>query len=277
MPRGRSISGTVLNAAIFILMEIAAIGMLGHNSELQNFFVSKAAHKFMGTVWGKSESIKGYFYLKEANEKLSKENFQLRRQLDEYTAWKSAARLDSLASSYKGSPGFSYIAAPVAKVSRNKQHNFLILGKGSEDGIEERTGVITPEGVVGIVDAVGKHYSYAISFMNPEVNVSARIGRDGVVGPMEWDGKHSDMAVLKEIPLQSQFERGDTVYTSGYSSLFPPMIPLGVTEDTKIVNGATYDISVRLFQDFRTLQDVMVVKNTGKEEIEELESLEGVS
>ena len=125
--------------------------------------------------------------------------------------------------------------------------------------------------MIGIVDAVSRHYSYAISFLNAEFSVSARIGNDGAAGPMCWDGRHNDSAVLKEIPLQYKFEPGDTVYTSGYSSIFPPDIPLGVTGERKIVNGATYEVSVELFMDFSALRYVTLVTN---KELAEIESLE---
>ena len=88
---------------------------------------------------------------------------------------------------------------------------------------------------------------------------------------MCWDGRHNDSAVLKEIPLQYKFEPGDTVYTSGYSSIFPPDIPLGVTGERKIVNGATYEVSVELFVDFSALRYVTLVTN---KELAEIESLE---
>jgi rod shape-determining protein MreC len=68
-----------------------------------------------------------------------------------------------------------------------------------------------------------------------------------------------------------EFEKGDTVYTSGYSSIFPPDIPLGEVGDSKIVNGATYEIRIRLFEDFGALRYVTIVENMGKEEIKELE------
>jgi hypothetical protein len=37
------------------------------------------------------------------------------------------------------------------------------------------------------------------------------------------------------------------------------------------VNGATYEIKVRLFEDFGALRYVTVVENMGKEEMKELE------
>ena len=89
---------------------------------------------------------------------------------------------------------------------------------------------------------------------------------------MVWDGKHIDGALLREIPLQYKFDEGDTVYTSGYSSIFPPDIPLGVTGDTRIVNGATYEVKIKLFQDFSALRYVTIVTNSDIREIEDLEN-----
>lgn len=88
---------------------------------------------------------------------------------------------------------------------------------------------------------------------------------------MTWDGFSSNGAILKEIPHHVEFQPGDTVYTSGYSSIFPPDIPLGTTGDSRIVNGATYEIEISLFEDFGALRYVTVVENMGREEIKSLE------
>jgi rod shape-determining protein MreC len=80
--------------------------------------------------------------------------------------------------------------------------------------------------------------------------------------------------LLKEIPLQCKFHPGDTIYTSGYSSIFPADIPLGVTGESRIVNGATNEIKIKLFQDFSTLRYVTVVTNVGAKEMEYLEKKE---
>ncbi len=61
------------------------------------------------------------------------------------------------------------------------------------------------------------------------------------------------------------------MYTSGHSLLFPPDIPLGIAGDAKVVNGATNEIAVRLFQDFSALRYVSVVHNNAFDEIEGFE------
>jgi rod shape-determining protein MreC len=88
---------------------------------------------------------------------------------------------------------------------------------------------------------------------------------------MSWDGRSSNKALLKEVPHHISHAPGDTVYTSGYSSIFPPDIPLGTTGEAKIVNGATYDIEISLFEDFGALRYVTIVENLGKDEIKRLE------
>ena len=275
MPKGKNIMQTIFNAAIFILMEIAALNMLNHNGILQNFLISKQVHSFMGKVWGGSESIKYYFSLKNANESLAQENFELIEKIKSYEALVNNGHIDTSLNQFADSIGFKYIPATVVKVSKNKQHNYLILGQGSAEGIRPQSGIITSKGVIGIVDAVSKHYSYAISLMNTNMSISARLNHEGAVGPLVWNGKNPYNTVLKAIPLQFKFQPGDTVYTSGHSSIFPPDIPLGVTGNAKIVNGATRNINVRLFQDPGSVRYVIVVNNSGRDEIESLEKQTG--
>ena len=110
--------------------------------------------------------------------------------------------------------------------------------------------------------------------MNTGMSVSARIGSSGAVGPMSWDGISTDKAVLKEISLQNKFAPGDTIWTSGYSSIFPADIPLGIAGSSRIVNGAVNEIEVLLFQDFASLRYVTVVQTLDDEELLFLEGLE---
>lgn len=258
----------LINAAIFVILEIAALNMLRNNGAIQNIWISKGVHAVSSAVWGGSQSIGDYFSLRKRNDALAQENFGLMLQLAQANVEGNhgVSRVES------GEAGnFRYTHAEIAKISNNTQHNYMIIDKGSDDGITEGSGVITGKGVVGVIDAVSGRYSYARSFKNHEMNISARLGKEGAVGPLSWDGKSSDGAILKEIPLHVQFEPGDTVFTSGFSSIFPPDIPLGSVGEAKIVNGATYEIDVTLFEDFGALRYVIIVENLGKEEMEKLE------
>ena len=263
----------LINAAIFILLEVAALSMLRNNGQLQNIWISKGAQIVSGTFWGGVQDIRHYFSLKKANDSLALENHYLRVRLAalEFMAADSIA---ANATSPAEAGGYRYIPATIVKISNNTRHNYIIIGKGSEDGVTKGSGIITGKGAIGVIDAVGKNHAYARSFKNHEMNISARLGKEGAVGPMTWDGHSGNGAILKEIPHHVEFQPGDTVYTSGYSSIFPPDIPLGTTGNSRIVNGATYEIEISLFEDFGALRYVTVVENPGKEEIKELEDMQ---
>ena len=269
--RKASLIPYLINAAIFLALEIAALSMLFNNGELQKIWISKGSHAFMSGVWGFTQKVSDYFSLDEANERLAKDNFELMirvSQLEEKLADKGEQIfLPERAQSSR----FRFRNASIVKISTGTQHNYFILDKGSADGITNGAGVITQSGAVGIVDAVSEHYSYAISLQNHNMSISARLGRDGRNGPLSWDGKRSNRAVLREIPHHVEITPGDTVYTSGHSSIFPADIPLGTVKGAEIVNGATYDIQVELFEDFGALRYVSIVENLGKEEINTLE------
>ena len=271
MPRGSVIS-KVISAAIFIFLEVAAIGLISRTSTLQNIWLNRLSHRIMASTWGVGENIRYYFQLAGQNEDLARENFELSRQLDYYrnlypeeNAKAVRGREDDI---------FTYIPAKIIKISRNSQHNYIILNKGYEDGVLPNSGIITNDGVVGIVDAVDKHYSYGLSLMNSKVSVSARIGKEGVVAPLVWNGITADGGLLKNIPMQFEIMPGDTVRTSGISEIFPGDIPLGVTIGSESVDGVVKDASVRLFLDFSSVRFVTISCNPKREEIGQLEKKE---
>ena len=77
MRQKRTITGFLLNTAVFILLEIAALGMLRHGDSLQDLFISRAAHGFLGYFWGVSESISDYASLRTENRHLAEEILRL--------------------------------------------------------------------------------------------------------------------------------------------------------------------------------------------------------
>lgn len=272
MPKERSVVRNILTVAVFIILEIASVLMLSRNNQIQRLWIARISHGFMAKTWGASQSVSNYFSLKRQNDELALENDRLQKLVRGYEL--AAREADPASKPVLADNGFNYIPATIIKSSTNTQHNYLIIDKGSEDGVTRNSGIITDKGVIGIVDAVSSHYSYAISLLNTELFISARLGNSGAVGPLAWDGTGSDRAILKEIPLQFKFAPGDTVYTSGYSTIFPPDIPIGVAGESKIINGATNEIKVDLFQNHKALKYVTIVSNTRAAEIEAIEKQE---
>ena len=271
MAEGRKRFGFVISAAVFLLLEIAAILMLSRTSSLQNIWINRFCHNVMAANWGTVERVRSYFSLREQNEILAGRNYELFKEVQHYKelerSLKAMAKLDSAGLA----PRFNYIPAEITAMGTNSRHNYIILDKGSEDGVKPRSAIITPDGVVGMVYSVDKHYTYGLSLLNDKVSVSARVGREGLVAPLVWDGKSTDKAILRDIPLHLEVPVGDTVRTSGISALYPADIPIGVTLGSRLIDGAVNIVDVKLFVDFSSLRYVIIAENPDRETLERME------
>lgn len=269
MAGGKRPYSVIWSAAVFVVLEIAAILMLSRTSSLQDIWISRASHRVHASIWGGGERVRNYFTLGQENKKLAKDNFELSALVRDFAQKDLSYRENHLYDDRVAN--FRLVPATIVKASRNSQHNYIVLNKGSEDGVKPQTGIITTNGIVGVVNTVGKRFSYGLTLMNAKISVSARIGRTGLVGPLEWDGRRSNGALMKGLPLHYSVAPGDTVWTSGFSSVFPPDIPIGVTGKIRQVDGSTNEVAVRLFQDFGALRYVMITENLDREQIAEIE------
>src|SRR5574344_387943 len=274
MSQGQKTYSIIISVAVFIIMEVAALAMLRSSSALQNIWINRASHRVMASLWGGGERLRTYMLLDRQNAALAEENSRLQEQVRSYRRREESAR-----EAEKGisdtSRRYLYIPATIIKMSRNSSHNYIIINKGSEDGIKPRSGIITDKGVVGIIDAVGRRYSYGLTLMNTNVSVGVRLSGSNVIAPLVWDGIRSNGAVVDDIPPHYKISPGDTVKTSGYSLIFPPDIPIGVTGRTRLSDGSTLQADVKLFQDFSSLHYVTVVEFLDRYEINSLETSEG--
>ena len=168
--------------------------------------------------------------------------------------------------------GYDIVKARVINSSLIHADNYITLDKGEKDGIRSEMGVVGGEGVVGIVYLTSEHYSVVIPVLNSKSSISCKIRRSDYFGFLKWEGGSSRYAVVKDIPRHSLFSLGDTIVTSGHSTVFPAGIPVGTVENiADSHDGLSYRLQVKLFTDFGRLDNVRVISVKGKDEIHELE------
>lgn len=271
MSKDSSLGKILAGAAIFIILEIAALGMLSRSSTLQNIWLNRASHKAMAAIWGNGEKVKNFFTMEKRMEEIVEENFRLEQQLRAYK-FNDALNTESENAPVSANASFKYIPATIVRISNNTAHNYIILNKGSADGVKPRSGIISSKGILGIVSAVDEHYSYGLTLMNTNVSISARLKDSKYLAPVVWDGIHDNVAIMKDLPLHHEISKGDTVVTSGFSSIFPPDIPIGTAGDGVLIDGSFHNIKVNLFQDFSTVKYATIVENLDREEISAIEA-----
>lgn len=268
--RGNSLVPLV-TAAVFIFLEIAAVSMLKRSSVLQDIWLNRASHNVMAWSWGGVSRLRNYFSLQKQNDILAGRNFELFKELQRYKEMEKHIQAMSKLDSLRFRSRFNYIPAEITAMGTNTRHNYIILNKGSRDGVKPNSAIVTPNGVVGVIYSVDKNYSYGLSLLNDKISVSARIGKEGMVAPLSWDGNGTNHAILKNIPLHLTVAEGDTVLTSGVSSVYPADIPIGITMGSRLIDGAVNIVDVRLFVDFASLRYVIIAENPDRDIIEELE------
>ena len=162
---------------------------------------------------------------------------------------------------------YQFIAAEVVNNSIAHFSNYITINKGKSDGIKPDMGVVCESGVVGIVSNVSEHFSVIIPLLNPKSKISCKILGNNNFGYLSWDGDDASFATLQEVPRHSEFQKGDTIITSGYSAIFPPGLIVGTIEDfDKEHDDNFYALRIKLAASFTRLRHVQVIKNALQEE-----------
>lgn len=256
---------------MFLALEAISFSLMVSLNNYQRVAFVNSSNDLVGTLYERFSHLDDYFSLSRTNARLAAENASLRKQLqfrimnqEKYPV----NRPDTVEA-----PAYYFASAKVISNSVNKQFNYITLNKGSRQGIKPDMGIISADGVVGVITNVSPNYSTGLSILNKRLSIPAKINKNNYFGALVWDGEHSNTADLKEIPFHIIVNVGDTVVTSGYSSIFPEGIMIGTISKFDVETGTNfYNIKVELSTNFRTLKYVEVVKDTKQAELKKLET-----
>ena len=249
---------------LFILLETLSLVLLFGFNDRQNEAFMTSANVMSGTLLEWRTGVEQYFGLRKENAGLMEENARLRSMLYELTDSQYVETERALSSE-------GVAVARVIDNSVRKDDNYITIDKGRRDGIAPGMGVYSSDGVVGSVMVAGNRYSIIMPVLNGNTSISCKIKGSESFGFLEWQGGDPYIAQVKDMPYHSAVRRGDTIVTTGFSSVFPEGIPVGaVTNVERSSNGYTLKISTRLAVDMSDLRWVYVHLRTADAEIDGL-------
>lgn len=261
---------------LFLLLEVASFILLFRFNHYQQSVYFTSANGVAGKVYEISGGITSYFHLKTANEDLLDRNMWLEQRLLFLENVLKEKGLDSarLYSMERLAPTeYQIFKANVIKNSLNKADNYITLDRGTTEGIRPEMGVVDANGVVGIVYKTSPHYSLVIPLLNSKSSISCKIVGSDYFGYLKWEGGNSRFAYLKDLPRHAEFNLGDTVVTSGYSTVFPEGVMVGTVDDmSDSHDGLSYLLKIKLATDFGKVSNVRVISRNGQDEQKALES-----
>lgn len=242
---------------LFILIEIFSFSLLVNRNNFHKAKVVNFSRQFAGNLYVKTSNLKQYFSLIEENQRLANENNRLLNIIE--STYKSDEIFFRSINDTIFNQRYKYTSSRIINNSINKKYNFITLNKGRQQGVVPEMAVVSEGNIVGVVKGVSDNYATVISLLNLDLRISSKIKKNGVYGSLSWDGKGYRSAVLSEIPLHAEIQLGDTIMTSGYSSIFPEGILIGYISEIEEKGGSFYEIKVRLSTDFKSLDNVSVI------------------
>ena len=245
---------------LFVLLEMVALVLIvRYNDDQRDIFLNSST-VFSGKVYNAADKAYKYSYLQVIADSLASENAKLKTEL---------FNLERTMQHIEGSEQpldscvlepFRIINARVINNSIDQRNNHFTIDRGTNDGIRNGMGVISPHGIAGIIDQANGNYSTAISILHSAARISASIQRNNFFGSLVWKELNPAYMILEAIPRQADIVVGDTIITSGYSFIYPRGIFIGTVHRFWTEGGSNYyTIEVKLHEDISRLDRVYVV------------------
>lgn len=262
---------------VFIFLEVICFYFVFSSNPYQKSVFFSYSTEITGRVYSVSGSVLSYFGLRKENQDLLQKNAELSAQVSELKDYIFTLQADSFKTEafLKDSLGRriepDFIIARVEKNSISMIENYIIINKGKNDGVKPDMGVLSQQGIVGVVRDASANYAIIQPILNPHSRFSCKIQGSNADGILVWEGGDFRYAKLTQYPKYEKIAVGDTIITSGFSDFFPEGIKVGTVEDYKSeTDDNFYSLNVKLSTDFGALKNVFIINNTN-EEIKELE------
>ena len=250
---------------LFIFLEaVSVVMLLSYNSYQGSVWIS-SANSVAGKIYEWQSDTEQFLLLRSENERLAQRNVFLERQMATMRRNQEklmAGRTEAEVHEMENLAEFELIEARVVSNSVVSPDNLITIDKGRSDGIETDMGVVSGNGIVGVVYLTGDHYSVVLPVLNRRSRISCSIRGSNYFGYLTWTGGDPTRAYVEDVPRHARFKKGDWVESSGFSSIFPEGISVGKIE--KIFNsadGLSYRLQVQLSVDYANLRSVCVIND----------------
>ncbi len=264
---------------LLIYVLISCVLLLDNNPYQQSVYLT-SANSVSATIHRALSAATGYFHLREINDDLQQRNATLEMELIQLRGQVRdlQTQLPDTTAPQPALQQFDFVVARVISNSIAQPRNFITINRGANDGIKAGQGVIDQNGLVGVVNVVSAHAARVISVLNPDVKYSCKLRDTEFLGSLVWEGGDPRYAVLGELPRHVQYHVGDTIVTSGFSTMFPEGIIVGtVAGRARNMSDNFVSLKIKLTTNFGQLNAVRVITNNMADELNKLEMSDNLS
>jgi rod shape-determining protein MreC len=250
-----------------VVIGVIALALGGYLTPITRFVISPlvSAQTWISTrvlaIQNYLDAPQDLARLRQRNLELESEVSRLQAEVIELKQQITETRvLEALVDFARVNPENRYVAAKVIGRDPSPFLQYVLINRGSDDGLRRGMPVVTQQGLVGRVAAVTANAARVqlITDAGSNVNVKLEPSRAQAVLQGDVTGELS----LDMIPQSAEVQIGDLVLTSGLGGNFPADILVGQvtsvrSRDTDLAQTA----SVQPSEDFSQLEILLVITN----------------
>ena len=188
------------------------------------------------------------------NARMQAQIVELQQQLVEYKI------LSALLEFARANPEHKYIGASVIGRDPSPFLNYIIINRGSDDGLKRGMPVVTQNGLAGRIVQVTASGARVSLITDPVTRINIRVepSRSAAV----LSGSITGDISLEQIPQDADVNPGNLILTSGLGGNYPQNIIVGQITSIKSRENALFQsASVQPVTDFDDLSIVLVITN----------------
>lgn len=210
-------------------------------------------HGLLSGLWNNYIWLRGARQQNEAIraelDRLKLENQSLRNALG------AAERLKLLAAYQQNIPSQTLVASVIG-MGANPNSRVVFLDRGSGAGVRPGMAVITPDGIVGKVQAVFPGSSLVLLISDANAAVGVILDKSRAHGIMKGTGLYE--ARITYVPHEEKVSPGEKVFTSGEDRIYPKGLLVGTV--SRVQEGRDFqEISLQPGARLNHLEEVLVV------------------
>lgn len=254
---------------LFVLLEVVSFYAIFRFNNYHQSILFNASNGISGRILQAEADVTEYLSLRKENERLLAGHAQAMGQM-EYNRFTLSGDTFAVTDT-AGIPVYSFVPARVMNKTIHKRNNYFTINRGTSHGVYENMGVVSQDGVVGIVVNASSNFSTVMTVLHEEFSLTPRINNEEQFGRLYWPGPNPQTAFIERISKHIPLSKGMEVRSSLFSKYFPPDYLVGHIASVKEIPNSTYwDIRVKLSTDFANVRSVYVVRNIYHLELDSL-------
>ena len=199
--------------------------------------------------------------LRQDNARLEAEVARLQAQvIDLQQQAREVQMLSTLLGFVRANPENEYVSAAVIGVDTSPFLRYVIINRGSDDGLRRGMPVVTHQGLVGRIASVLPNAARVQLITDSSSRINVQLQKSGAEASL-YGSLTGDIS-LQSIPQDAEVNVGDVIITSGLGGDYPSDLIVGQVSGVRRRPSELFQTaSVQPVVDFAALKVVLVIKN----------------